>query len=215
MLRLPALLLAAALLPAQVPPKENAAAYPAQAALGNYTLAAEYMVHSIPVPGGNIITEDYLVIEAAFFGPRYSQLSLSAEQFMLRVNGEKTPRLTQSPGIVAASVKYPEREQRRTLTLGAGPVIFGQPRNTGRFPGDPNESRPVPQVSQPPNPAGVEREPPPPVDEQIQLAAFRSGERELPTAGELFFPFKGKTKSIKSLELLYDGPAGKITVKLF
>jgi hypothetical protein len=35
-----------------------------------------------------------------------------------------------------------------------------------------------------------------------------------PAAGLIFFPFEGKTKSIKTLELSYEGAAGRVTLKL-
>jgi hypothetical protein len=41
------------------------------------------------------------------------------------------------------------------------------------------------------------------------------GDLKTPFAGLLFFPFRGKTKSIKTMELLYQGPAGTIALKLF
>src|SRR5215467_13070363 len=92
-------------------PKPAPADYPAHATVGSFTLAAEYLVHSIPSPDGSYFTNDYLVIEAAFFGPRLAPIKMSAEEFMLRINGQKTPRMTQSPGIVGASLKYPDWEQ--------------------------------------------------------------------------------------------------------
>src|SRR2546425_122394 len=80
MVRIGALAIFAALLHAQgTPPKETPAAYPVRATLGEYTLAAEYMVHSIPAASGIVVTNDYLVIEVAFFGPKYSHLKLSSD----------------------------------------------------------------------------------------------------------------------------------------
>jgi hypothetical protein len=54
-----------------------------------------------------------------------------------------------------------------------------------------------------------------PLEEQIQKLALPEGKYAPPLAGLVFFPFRGKMKSIKSLELLYEGPAGKATLKLF
>ena len=45
-------------------------------------------------------------------------------------------------------------------------------------------------------------------DEVIQRAALPEGEVALPVSGCLFFPFHGKMKKIKKLELVYDGPLG-------
>jgi hypothetical protein len=104
------------------------------------------------------------------------------------------------------------------LTVGAGAgnagVILGRPPIVERFPGDPTVRRPLPPVQNPPQAARVEKEPPPPVDELVQRAAMPEGERGLPAGGLLFFAYKGKTESINSVEISYDGPAGKATLKL-
>jgi hypothetical protein len=52
------------------------------------------------------------------------------------------------------------------------------------------------------------------VDARINNASLPEGEHSLPRAGLIYFPFKGKTKNIRSLDLLYDGPMGKATLKL-
>jgi hypothetical protein len=40
------------------------------------------------------------------------------------------------------------------------------------------------------------------------------GDRPLPQANLLFFEFHGKTARIRSVELVYTGPAGKATLAL-
>jgi hypothetical protein len=50
--------------------------------------------------------------------------------------------------------------------------------------------------------------------QRVQRASLPEGERNLPQAGLLFFQYRGKTKNLQSLELIYDGPAGKATLKL-
>jgi hypothetical protein len=40
------------------------------------------------------------------------------------------------------------------------------------------------------------------------------GEHALPEAGLLFFQYRGKTESIHSIELIYAGPAGEVTLNL-
>ncbi len=210
-------LLGAAMLHAQgTTPKPNASDYPAHATSGDFTLGAEYLVHSIPAPEGSYFTNDYLVVEAALFGPHLARVKMSAEQFTLRINGQKRALMSQAPGIVGASLKYPDWEQRPTLTASAGPIIFGGPAPVERFPGDPGARRgpPPPRVPNAENPGDQSREPAMPVEERIQRSAMPEGEHVAPAGGLLFFPFKGKTKSIRSLELLYDGPAGKASLKL-
>lgn len=87
-----------------------------------------------------------------------------------------------------------------------------------RFPGDPRPGRtrlPAPSKAPPPDyGAGVDREEPLRADEAVAESALREGEASGPFSGYLYFPFKGKTKSIRSLELLYQGPAGSATLRL-
>jgi hypothetical protein len=213
---------ASMLLPAQgTPPKAKVSEYPVHASLDNgITLGAEYLVHAIPTSTGSQFTTDYLVVEVAFFSSRLTPVNLSSEHFLLRVNGQRVPLMTQSAGIVAASIKYPDWTDKARLvgTAGVGnaQVIFGQPQPVERFPGDPN-ARPLPtrpRAPEPENPTGEATAPPIPIEEQIERASLPTGDHVLPVSGVIFFPFRGKIKSLRSLELLYDGPAGKITLKL-
>jgi len=48
----------------------------------------------------------------------------------------------------------------------------------------------------------------------VQSAVLPTGERQLPQAGLLFFRYHNKTEKIDSLELVYEGPAGKATLPL-
>ena len=213
-----ALVLAAIAAAQGTSPKASAAEYPVHAELGKLTLGAEYLVHSIPTPKGVLVSGDYLVIEVALFGPSLTAIEFRADHFRLRINGEKYPLMTQSPGIVAASMKYPDWEQRPTVTASAGNgngnVIYG-PQQTPRFPGDPNGRQiPIPRAPEPENRSGQEKESPQPLEEQIQKLALPEGKFPPPLAGLVFFPFRGKMKSIKTLELIYEGPTGKAFLKL-
>jgi hypothetical protein len=67
-------------------------------------------------------------------------------------------------------------------------------------------------------------EPPPPVKipielqramaQRVQKAALPEGDRTLPQAGLIFFEYHGGDKGIHSVELIYSGPAGKVTLAL-
>jgi hypothetical protein len=48
----------------------------------------------------------------------------------------------------------------------------------------------------------------------VQKAVLPEGDRALPQAGLIFFQYRGKTKDIHSIELLYAGTAGKATLAL-
>jgi hypothetical protein len=50
------------------------------------------------------------------------------------------------------------------------------------------------------------------MEQRARRSAMAEGERPLPQAGLIFFPYRGKDTSIEKLELLYEGPAGKVTL---
>ena len=50
--------------------------------------------------------------------------------------------------------------------------------------------------------------------QRVQKAALPEGDRTVPQAGLIFFQHRGKVQSIQSLELIYEGPAGKATLNL-
>jgi len=197
-----ALVLAACLAGQGTKPRANASAYEIQGSVGDVSIGAEYLVHSIPASTGYLIAEDYLVVEAALFGPRSGTIRLAPSDFQLRINGAVKALEAQPSGSVAYSIKDPGR------------LVAPQ-----RAPGDPNSPAPPKLPGHVPtsvsNLPGYEKEAPPPVEQQVARAALPWGESKLPVSGTLFFPFKGKTTSIKSLELIYNGPAGPVTLKFF
>jgi len=198
-------------------PKQVPSGYPVRAALGDRTVAAEYMVRSIQGRDGTFVNKNYLVIEVAFYGPKLARLLISNSQFSLRINGKKPALSPQTPSFVAADFRYPNWEGP-DWSVGAGSgeqvVIFGGPP-VPRFPGDRTGTGPrIPRAPEPPGPGGVEKDQPPRADEVAIESALPEGELALPVSGYLYFAYKGKPKSIRSLELAYDGPAGKTTLKL-
>jgi hypothetical protein len=211
----------AALLPLyaqDAPPRSKAADYPAHVALPGMELAAEYLLHSIPTAKGFYVSRDYLVIDVGVFPAAKERITISSGQFRLRINHQTLELPPDSPGTVAADVQYPDWEQHPTATAQAGPVILGAPPTVGRFPGDRRESPPIsPPVPEQPDPTGMGKEPPKTIDQLIALAALPEGSSNKPLKGCLFFRFRGKTKSIKSLELVYDAGDGgaKATIPLF
>jgi hypothetical protein len=50
--------------------------------------------------------------------------------------------------------------------------------------------------------------------QRLQKASLPGGDRALPQAGLIYFPYRGKTEKIQSLELIYKGPAGECTLAL-
>ena len=185
--------------------------YPVHGKIGKVTMAAENLGPSVPTPSGGLFTSDYIAIEVALFGEGRGQVAALAHlQFALRINGEKTLLRPDTPGAVAASIEYPDWEQRPRLEAQAGPVIIGRPNPVERFPGD---RRPAEQTGGGPRPRidnPVGRKPDPtPIDELVRNAALPEGDVPLPVSGCLYFPYKKKMKTIKKLELVYEGPLGE------
>src|SRR5690242_3930108 len=74
-----------------LPPRSAPTDYQAHAQAGNVTIAADFVGHSVPTAESTYSTEDYVVIETAFFGPADGRLKLSVDDFTLRVNTKKKP----------------------------------------------------------------------------------------------------------------------------
>jgi hypothetical protein len=216
------LLISAGLVAQGTTPKAKVEDYSVRGGAGKIALGAEYMVRSIQGGGTTLIAADYLVIEVAVYPPRFEPIPVSSGQFTLRINGRKQVLFNQSPGMVSASIKYADWERRPTLVGGVGGrdggIIVGQPPTTGRFPGDPRPDQtrlPRPPKAPDQNPSGVEPKEPIDADQLVAANALPEGEATGPVSGYVFFAYKGKTRKIKSLELLYKGPAGEATLKLF
>src|SRR5580704_1758243 len=74
-----------------LPPRATPGEYLSRAQAGNYTIAAEFDRHDVPVAETTLTTEDYICVEVAIFGPAASHLTVSFSDFSLRINGKKTP----------------------------------------------------------------------------------------------------------------------------
>jgi hypothetical protein len=191
----------------------------AKATVGNLTLSAENLVHSMPTPSGIVVLDNYLVIQIQISGPPRTPTKISTNDFALHLNGRKTPILAQYPAMVASSVKQRDWLQPSIVAgggIGNAGIILGRPTPTERFPGDPTVRQPPPRPRTP-DPSYKEeaaREPEAPLEERVARAALPEGERTLPVTGLLFFPFKGKTASIRSMELQYASSVGQVSLKL-
>ena len=143
---------------------------------------------------------------------------VGSRKFTLRLNGKKDVLFPQPPGMVAASLKYPDWQQKPQMTVGGGMgnsgVILGQPTPTARFPGD---RRAEPRLPAPPQAPGtdapVEKEPMD-ITELVQKVALPEGLTRFPVSGYLFFPYSGKLKSLKSVELLIATPSEPLVLRL-
>lgn len=180
-----------------MPPRATPGDYAAHTQVGNVTLAAEFAGHNVPRPEGPLSTEDYVVVEACLFGPPGARLTLSPDNFSLKIN-DKKPQTSAPFVLVAHSLRDPEwipPEQKKSkpkTSFGGG----GGGEDTSTLP---------PKV-----PVELQRA----WTQYIQKAALPEGDRPLPAAGLLFFQYRGKAQNIHSLELTYSGPAGNATLAL-
>jgi hypothetical protein len=180
-----------------LPPRLAATDYQAHAQAGTFTIGAEFTGHSVAMPEETLSTDDYVVVETAFFGPPETRLKLSADDFSLRINGKKTALPTQAFGLVFPSLKNPELE----------PPSSSSKSKTNVGGSGQGESAPAPVFHLPPE---VKRA----MQQHVQKAALPLGDRALPVAGLIFFQYRGKAQNIQSIELIYNSPAGKATLAL-
>ena len=189
-----------------LPPRNTSTDYQAQAKVGTATLAVEFAGHSVATTQGTFTTEDYVVVETGLFGPPEARLTLSIDDFSLRINGKKMAVPSQPFALILKSLKDPEwvppdaGEPKASKSKGGLTGGGGGDKGGGDDP--------------PPAPAKMPLELQRAMAQKVQKAVLPEGDRALPVAGLLFFPYRGKTDSIRSMELIYAGPAGKATVAL-
>jgi hypothetical protein len=185
-----------------MPPRAAPSDYQAHAQAGAVTIAAEFTGHSVPTLQGPLSTEDYVAIETGLFGSPGARIVLSSADFSLRINGKKTPLPSQPYGLVIGSVKDPEWEP---------PTPAASKSKTSLGGGGKGERG---EANEPPAPVKIPIEVQRAMAQRVQKASLPEGDRPLPQAGLIFFQYRGKIQSIRSIELMYAGPAGKATLKL-
>jgi hypothetical protein len=182
-----------------MPPRAAPTDYQMQAKVGAYTLAADFDGHAVPTLEAAYSSEDYIVVELAFFGDPEARLKLSIEDFSLKINDRKAPFTSQPFGYVARSLKDPEwqppeqeqEKKSKTSLNGSG--------------GNDSGAAPPPKM-----PLELRRA----MELRVHKSVLPEGDRALPVAGLIFFQYRGKEQSIKSMELVYSGPAGTVSVPL-
>jgi hypothetical protein len=184
-----------------LPPRAAPSDYQAQGKAGTVTIAAEFKAHSVPTMEGILTTEDFVVVEAGFYGAPDAKLTLSPDDFSLRINGKKMPSPSQPYGVVIRTVKDPD------WAPPTPPESKGSKTKLNTGGGDSNKDDPPPIVH---IPIEVQRA----MAQRVQKASMPLGDRPLPQAGLLYFEYGSNSKNIKSLELIYNGAAGKATLTL-
>ena len=184
-----------------LPVRASAADYQNQEKVGKITLAADFVGHSVPTMQGPLSSEDFVTVEVAFLGAPDSKVKISFEDFSVRINGKKSPIASQQYGLVMKSLSDPEwippvveeSKSKGGISTGGG--------GGGAGGGDP---KPAP----PKMPFPLRRA----MEQRAQKSALPEGERSIPVAGLIFFPYRGKDQSIQIVELIYAGAAGKATL---
>lgn len=181
-----------------LPPRTAPTDYQFQMKVGTVTMAAEFDEHSVPTPEGPLANEDYVTVEIGIFGPPGAKLQLSPSQFSLRINGKKMPTPSSQYELVLKHLKDPMWEAPELANTDSK-------SKGGLTTGGNGKSTDITQPVLPPIihvPIELQRS----WNKRAEKASLPEGERPLPQAGLLFFEHSGK---IKSVELIYDGPAGK------
>jgi hypothetical protein len=186
-----------------LPPRAAPTDYLVQGKAGAITIAADFTGHGIANGGGALSSEDFVAVDIGLYGPADARLTISASDFSLRINGKKAPLPSQPWGLVAKNIKDPEWVPAEPVDAPKSKGGLSGSGGGGQQPGDP-----------PPLPPKVPIELLRTWQQHLKRAAMPEGDRALPQAGVLFFPYRGKTESIKSVELIYQGPAGKATLTL-
>jgi hypothetical protein len=181
-----------------MPPRATPGDYQAHTQAGTLTLAAEFMRHAVPTPEASYSTEDFVIVEAGLFGPPQARLKLSIGDFSLRINGKKMASPSQPYGLAFSSLKDPEWEPPSKPKADKPTLDTGGQKSDDSF-------KPIVRM-----PIELKRT----MQQRVQRASMPEGDRALPAAGLLFFEYRGKPESIRSLELIYSGPGGNATLAL-
>jgi hypothetical protein len=181
-------------------PRATPADYQYRVTAGMLTMCGEFMGHGVPTEvGGPYSTENYVVVEAALYGAPGAKIQLSYKDFSLRINGKKQAEPGQPYVTVFPSLKDPEWEPPLSEQSGAQTSIGGAGGSQS------DRTKTVPKM-----PMDLRHT----MEQRVLKASISEGERALPQAGLLFFEYHGETKGIRTMELIYNGPAGKATLAI-
>lgn len=185
-----------------IPPRANSGEYLAHGQAGALSIGAEFDEHSVPTPEATLTTEDYIAVEVGLFGAPGARATVSSTDFSLRINGKKAALPTEQFAMVFRNLRDPsyappELEEAKSSKTGS--------IGTGANQNDMGATPPVVHI-----PPAMERA----MQLEVANAALPEGDRLLPVAGVIFFKYGGLRKGIRSLELIYAGRTGKVTIPL-
>ena len=159
------------------------------------------------------IAENYLVVEVALYPPKGDSVHVETTKFSLRVNGKKLLP-PENPTAVASSFKHRDwqlpRGPQGGIGIGGIGVGTGGPRTQPPFPGAPDSGRlPAPPRAPDGDSNTPQKETVKP-EELLMKTALPEGSYKGPVSGFIFFAWRGKASTIKSIDLLYDD----VTIRL-
>ena len=196
--------------------RESSKSYRHSCAVDGGVIGVDYLRRSLPTPRGMQHIPGVLIFEVGAFPQSGRKLTMPASAFNLEWKGLDRPETPADPQRVLAQLLHEEWAQGShhphvEASAGtidqhgrSGGVIFGRPRREPRFPGDPNADpqgdRPEPRS---PTPSIPHSQPHP--DELperiIPLHALETDEVASPTAGFVYFLYRGKLKKLKKFVL--------------
>lgn len=183
-----------------LPPRAAPSDYQAQGKAGALTIGAEFEGHSVPTPDAIYTSDDYVVVELGFFGS--SPVAINLGDFSLRVNGAKKTLSAQPYELAFKTMMDPAWEPPKPAGEEKSKTSFGSGGGGGG------------QDTGPPPPVHMPLEIRRPMEQHVTHAALLEGQFPFPRAGLVFFEYHGKAKNIRSLELIYSGAAGNMTLPL-
>ena len=196
--------------------RESPQAYRHHCAVEGGVIGVDYLRRSLPTPRGIQHVPGVLVFEVAVFPHEGRKLALPAGAFELDWKGLDRPETPAEPQIVVAQLLHEEwarGSQYSHVEASAGTidrsgrsggVVFGRPRREPRYPGDPRmdpQDR-RPEIGSPaPHVPASEPHPDELPERIIPLYALDTDDIASPSAGFVYFLYRGKLKKLKKLVL--------------
>ena len=146
---------------------------------------------------------------------KYGNVDVSATAFGLRINGKKQVLSPVSPGTVAATLQNSDWQSGPRLEgeggMGNTGVILGRPVPQ-QVPGgqQPPQPRRIPGAPPQDDPGGIAPERRVTAPELVVQTGLPEGHFRGAVSGFLYFPYRGRSSSIKTLDLLYEDAVLKL-----
>jgi hypothetical protein len=169
--------------------------------VGALTIGADFDGHAIPTLESTLTADEFVTVEVGVFGAPGAHAIISATDFSIRINGKKSPIPSEGFSALSRNLRDPSwvSPEKKEKEKSRGGINSG---------GDQDSLGSTPVIVH--IPPEMERA----MRLQVGAAALPEGDRALPIAGLLFFKYSGQTKGIHEVELVYEGSAGKGSIKL-